>query len=706
MKKKSILLLLGALCIVFSVFSAEVNVEKARIVAKKFYFEKANLYFGTLAFKDLVLVETFTKTTGNKNDYYVFNLAGKGYVIVAAEDVLQPVIGYSFDASYKDEGQPDSYKNFIQTYRDAIAFIRNNSVQQTSDVKALWDFYSTDDPEVLTKSIGSKSVDPLVQCKWNQSYPYNAYCPVDPGGSGGHVYAGCVATAMAQVMYYWRYPLQGIGSHTYYYPPYGNLTANFGATNYQWEGMQNSIDHENPGPIAELQYHCGVAVDMMYGPNGSGAYSDDVPPALINYFGYSPDCYFSWKDNHSNTEWVNMLKDNIDNSWPMYYSGYSSAGGHAFVCDGYQDDYFHFNFGWSGSSDGYYTLLTVNGFNEGQGAVFDTYPNSNYPNYCTGDHTITIKSGSITDGSGPVENYENNANCSWLFTPQAGGDSVSSIKIVFRSFETAENDVVIIYDGPTTQDEILGSFSGSELPLAVTSTGNKVLIVFNTDGSGTAQGWLAEYSAITPDFCKGVVTFEDNSGSFSDGSANFNYQNTSVCMWKVLPPNAQSVTLNFTTFDTEADFDRVRIYDLESQELLAEYSGSYPSSNLPAPVTSPSGKMFIAFSTNSSITAPGWQANYAGMTTGIATSTEINDQYRVFPNPATDKISIAIPEGQSENIKLKLISLSGVTVTEEIVSGENLLGFYHLDVTAIPDGVYFLQITDNSKSEIKRIIIQ
>jgi len=706
MKKKSLLLLLGALCIVFTVFSAEVNVGKARLVAKNFYFEKANLYNGGIAFNDVVLDETFTKTTGGRNDYYVFTLAGNGYVIVAAEDVLQPVIGYSFDAPYLDEDQPDSYRNFIQTYRDAILFIRNNNLQQSIDIKTLWNYYSTDNPEMLTKSTGSKSVDPLVQCKWNQSYPYNVYCPADPGGSGGYVYAGCVATAMAQVMYYWRYPLQGTGSHTYYYYPYGNLTANFGATTYQWEGMKNSIDYEYPGPIAELQYHCGVAVDMMYGPNGSGAYSSDVPPALINYFGYSPDCYFTWKDDHSNTEWINMLKDNIDNGWPMYYSGFSSAGGHAFVCDGYQEEYFHFNFGWGGSQDGFYTLLSVNGFSDGQGAVFDTYPESNYPYYCTGDHLVTIKSGSITDGSGPIDNYENNVNCSWLFTPQTGGDSISNIKIVFRTFETAENDVVTIYNGPTIQDEVLGSFSGSELPPTITSTSLEVLLVFNSDGSGTAKGWLAEFTAITPDFCKGLVTFEENSGTINDGSGTFDYHNTTMCMWMIAPPSAQSVTLTFNAFETEPNVDRVRIYDYETQELLATYSGSYPASNLPAPVTSPSGKMFISFSTNGSITFAGWEAIYNAVTTGIDNTLQSDSQYKIFPNPANDRITIEFSEDQSGIIDIKLISLSGVSVIEKKLTVEEMTGVHHLDITDVPDGIYLLQITGNSNSETKRIIIQ
>lgn len=706
MKFKYLLIALFAFCLILNIHAAEVTIEKASLTARNAYFEKSDLYYNSLAYSNVVIQESFAKPNDNSPDYYVFTFSKGGFVIIAAEDGLSPVIGYSITGKYEDEDQPDSYRNFIQTYSDAVHFIREQQIAQTQDVQYLWEYYSSTDPDALNTSPKAKSVDPLLQCKWNQSYPYNVYCPADPNGPGGYVYAGCVATAMAQVMYYWRHPQQGTGTHTYYYPPYGSLTANFGATTYNWEGMQNAIDHEFPGPIAELQYHCGVAVDMMYGPNGSGAYSSDVPPALSNYFGYSPDCYFSWKDNYSNAVWKSMLKGNLDNSWPMYYSGYSSGGGHAFVCDGYQDESFHFNFGWGGSQDGFYTLLTVNGFNSGQGAVFDTYPNSNYPTYCTGNKVVNIKSGSITDGSGPIQNYQSNATCSWLFAPQTGEDSISSIKIVFRSFETESNDVVTIYNGPTVQAEVLGTFSGSELPPAITSTSNEVLLVFNSDGAGEAKGWYAEFTSIKPDFCKGVEILTDNAGTFSDGSLEFNYQNSTICMWKITPPDAQLVTLNFTSFNTEPFKDKVRVYDLETQELLAEYSGSYPATNLPAPVTSSSGKMFVAFSSNNSVTAPGWEANYVALTTGMNNTRQMEDEYTVFPNPATDRITIGFPEGQTGTMDVKLVSLTGMTMTGETWYNDGAELFHQLDVRDVPAGFYLLQITGNSGSVTKKITIR
>ncbi len=530
------------------IFSAEVGIAAARTIAAKVYFEKATNFSKEISFKDVRINDIFTKSDKSTDFYFVFTFETGGFVIVSAEDVLPPVLGYSIESPYSDTDQPDSYKNFMQSYCDAVEFIRENDIKQAEETQQLWNYYKSYNPEEQLKSPSSKSVDPLLSSLWDQGGTYNLLCPADPSGPGGHVYAGCVATAMAQVMYYWRYPIHGSGSHSYNYPPYGTLSANFGATTYEWGGMQNSIDHGNPNPIALLQYHCGVAVDMMYGPDGSGAYSNDVPPALKNYFGYSNDCFFSWKDDHSNTEWSNMLKENLDESWPMYYSGFSSAGGHAFVCDGYQDDYFHFNFGWSGSSNGYYTLLSVNGFNSGQGAVFDTYPAANYPYYCTGDHLLTVKSGSFEDGSGPVDEYENNVTCSWLISPQTSEDSISSIVLKFVYFETEINDIVTVYDGATTQDNILAQFSGDQLPDPVTANGNQMLVVFTSNSTGTAKGWLGQYTAYSPDFCKGVVTLEDPQGVLSDGSGNFNYQNNSGCMWKIIPTDAQAVTTKLYFF--------------------------------------------------------------------------------------------------------------------------------------------------------------
>ncbi len=541
-------------------------------------------------------------------------------------------------------------------------------------------------------------------CKWNQDSPYNALCPADAGGPGGHVYAGCVATAMAQVMYYWRHPMQGTGSHSYNYSPYGNLSANFGSTTYNWVGMKNSIDYSNTNPIAELQYHCGVAVEMMYGPNGSGAYSWDVPYAMENYFGYSTDCYYASKGDYNNSVWENMLKDNIDNGWPMYYSGFSSAGGHAFVCNGYQDNYFHFNFGWGGSSDGFYTLLDVNGFNQGQGAVLDTYPTGNYPNFATGDHILTQFSGSIVDGSGPVEDYQNNTSCTWLINPQTEEDSVSNITLKFFRFETEVNDYITIYDGESTQDNLLAEFSGTELPDMVTSNGNKMLVVFNSDNAGTASGWYAEYTANKAEYCEGLKTLTEQTGTLSDGSGSFNYYNGTVCMWKIEPEMAETVTLSFTSFNTEAQLDDVKIYDGESQELLATYSGSFSPSNLPDPVTSQSGKMILIFHSSPSVNGAGWDAVYSSVLTEVDNNKFSDDEFIIFPNPAMETINIKLSSNYSGMLNIELLSMDGKTQYNQTIENANQSEGYSVDVSDFTSGIYLLKLTSSENSIVKRIV--
>jgi photosystem II stability/assembly factor-like uncharacterized protein len=193
------------------------------------------------------------------------------------------------------------------------------------------------------------------------------------------VYTGCVATAMAQIMKYHNFPPQGVGSHTYTHPVYGVQTANFGAATYNWSSMPNNVSSANPG-VATIMYHAGVSVNMQYAPSGSGAYSEDVPDALMDYFNYKPGCEIKYKNNYANVEdFKALLRANLDQSLPMYYSG-SGNDGHAWVCDGYRlsDGKFHFNWGWSGSSNGWYAIGALNPggstFNNDNAAIVNIRP--------------------------------------------------------------------------------------------------------------------------------------------------------------------------------------------------------------------------------------------------------------------------------------------------------------------------------------------
>jgi len=313
---------------------------------------------------------------------------------------------------------------------------------------------------------------------------------------------------------------------------------------------------------------------------------------------------------------------------------------------------------------------------------------------------LTQFSGSIVDGSGPLENYQNNTNCTWLIDPQTAEDSVSNITIKFTRFETEANDYIRIYDGESIQDNMLAEFSGNSFPEIVTSSGNKMLVVFSSDNTGTASGWYAEYSTIRPDFCNGLLTLTEHNGTISDGSGNFSYSNGSVCMWQIEPEMVESVTISFTSFETENESDVVRIYDAESQELLAEYSGS----NLPDPVTSPSGKMLVIFFTNSSVRGEGWEAVYTSTLTGMDKMTVSDDDFIIYPNPANEKINIKIPSEYSGTLNIELLSLDGKTQYNQTIENTNQSQGYSVDVSDFTSGIYLLKLTSSEKSVYKRIV--
>ena len=640
----------------------------------------------------------------NEDIFYAFTFQNGGFVIVPAEDVLPPVLGYSLEGFFPEKASNLNFDSFMENYTEQIILSRSNNLKAETSINESWDKYLSGGVSDFENASDNRGVSPLLTCLWNQGNPYNKLCPEDPAGPGGHVYAGCVATAMSMVMYYWRYPLQGAGYNSYYWPPYGTISANFGATEYNWNQMMDVIDPDYTD-IALIQFHCGVSIDMMYSPNGSGAYSWDVPPAIKNHFGYSSEAQFLSKDNYSQNDWINILKEQIDSKQPMYYSGFSNSGGHAFVCDGYDDnDYFHFNFGWGGSANGFYTLYSVGGFNDGQGIVRNFFPGGDYPYYFTGQQTLTATSGTFEDGSGPAENYLPDAEASWLITPQSEGDSISSITLTLSRFEVSENDELIVYDGESTDSEILAVLTGYEIPAAVTSTGNKMLVSFKSNDASTANGWLAAYTTESPVWCSGLVELNEPNGEISDGSFDFFYDNSSVCLWRIEPENAVDITFYFTSFDTEDNCDVVMIFDLETQEILAEYSGSFLPGNLPEPVTSPSGKMFIAFSTNGSVTEQGWEGYYISTFVGLEENNDPQQEISIYPNPADDFLNIKLNFASAGNYHLSLLAPDGKIIFQDAGDSQNSLYVKLLNVAELGTGIYIIRIT-TPKSVINRKVI-
>lgn len=391
MKKDYILTLLFVISLVTNVYAQGVSVERAKRIGEMFMKESTSVGLERNVVSS-TLSHTF-KSSDEESSLFVFNIDGGGFVVVSAEEKVKPVLAYSTSGSFDVEKMAPGFDFTLSSYIDEIDFVRENNIAVTSDIKKEWAMVESSGRITENRNAG---VGPLLTTTWNQNYPYNSLCPEDTAGHGDHVYAGCVATAMAQVMNYWGYPTTGSGSHSYVpfnwsYDQtymYDEQTANFGETFYNFDMMPDDLDslstEEEIYNIALLQWHCGISVDMMYSPEGSGAYSEDVPYAVSTYFGYNyPDILDMWY--YDNDEWAEALKMELDQLRPMYYSGSddSGLGGHAFVCDGYdENNFFHFNWGWSGRDDAFCAIGALNttkyAFNQWNLAIINFYPEEDY----------------------------------------------------------------------------------------------------------------------------------------------------------------------------------------------------------------------------------------------------------------------------------------------------------------------------------------
>ena len=371
--KKHILFLVIALSCTHFAQSHPISVEKAKKTGQSFIASNFN---NQSKVQDLSLVYT---GVSNRNEpcFYVFNEGNEGFVIVSADDQFRPIVGYSDEGPFHTENMSPE----LAFYLDRIIEARTSgNAIVFEDTEREWQSVATTG-KLLSRN-GGRGVDVICSTRWNQDSPYNLYAPEATSGPGGRCYAGCVATAMSQVMKYWDHPTQGTGSHSYYCYGYGTQSANFGNTIYDWKNMPDRLNgassQEEIEAVALLMYHCGVAVDMGFAPDGSGANSWDVPYAIRHYFSYANQATLRGRDEYSLSEWQNMLKESFDLGWPVYYSGYNNSGGHAFVCDGYDDnDLFHFNWGWGGSSDGWFVIDEIDYAGWAQ-AVFNFVPTDVY----------------------------------------------------------------------------------------------------------------------------------------------------------------------------------------------------------------------------------------------------------------------------------------------------------------------------------------
>ncbi|MBQ9474365.1 MAG: thiol protease/hemagglutinin PrtT [Bacteroidales bacterium] len=363
----------------FSSFAKPVDKATACKVATHFYAMKFRQAPESLTYTIEYEAPSLSGEKGSAPSFYVVNFNSEGFVIVAGDDAVQPVLAYSNEGAFIAENMPANVRFFLNGYTEEIGYMVNNQQSVDSDVQRQWQALLSDEaPAPKDRTV---VVEPLLgNNKWAQTMYYNDRCPVDTTGHtayGGHAAVGCGAIVMGQVMRYWRFPVTGTGARSYSSSRYGRLSANFGTTTYHYKNMPDEFTSRyHPDScvdaVATLLYHCGVAVKMNYGPSASVANSNNIVSALSTYFGYPNTVQYIERGNASSTVWLNYLKGELDDGAPFMYGGSGNYGGHVWTCDGYQDnDYFHFNWGWGGQQNGYYALTNCSsyGFNSNHAII-------------------------------------------------------------------------------------------------------------------------------------------------------------------------------------------------------------------------------------------------------------------------------------------------------------------------------------------------
>lgn len=758
---KKFMLLVSLLAVITFGFSTNVvPVSDAVKVSKNFLSER----IGSMEAQNYSIELVYTEYAEDGTPvYYRFQVGQKGFIIISATYQVNPVLAYSLESNFKNN---PAATYLCGRYKSDLSEVVANPAPKA--MNSQWSRYLSDNFQLRSSKDGVQSVEPMVTTTWDQVPYYNSECPYNPRTKyeeDKRAPVGCVALTMANILYFYRYPEVGYGSVTYLpkeydenqqliysYPP---LTVNYADNTYDYDAIPNrltSYNHE----LAKMLYHCGVAVRMGYGWDGSGSQTEYIKDALQTHYKYSQATqYQNITDVVSDTTstsitlpmWEEKLVEELDAHRPICYSGSNKTlGGHAWIVDGYttvdSTHYFHVNWGWSGSDNGFYLLRNMNthsgnfNYKFSEKMVFRVFPNDTLAiqKPVSGQKRITAAQGTISDGAGNVK-YQPGTNRSWVIaTPNA-----RVYKIQFSKLKVKPGDEVIVYNGGTEASGVKqryskicrmaacsdyaglsgsaqGDFPGEDLPAAINVTADSVLIVFTSnDDEETDYGFVLDYEATAfyGTKCDQFTQLNDvYSGYITDKKNNAindeNYRPSTVCLYNLSGLRfGVGYDVAFPKFDLKAG-DYVEFYDNNSSLPESpdgkDFIVRYDIDNMPQGVINiPSKNVIVKFVTDNWQEGTGFKMDFYGRL-GVPQLSNFED-VMIYPNPATDNMFVRLT-AEAQDVQAVVYDLTGKVVLTDMFNHAGGEQQYTLPVNTLANGIYFLNLQgkDGGKVTYKFIV--
>ena len=703
MKTKHLLPAILFFCSICCTQAAPVDTGTAKKIALTFMQSRSGC--SGIQAGDIRLAFTSAQLNGDAtNGFYAFNVGGHAFVIVSADDKAAPILAYSTTSALSRQQLFPAVSEVLDGYHKGV--LACISEQKVSTVQDQWEMLVSGEP--MARTMAAASAGPLLKTEWGQSAKYsgwgdlyNKFCPYD-SNTRTHAVTGCVATAMAQVVAYWGWPVNGYGQCAYTDKKYGYLVADYGHANYDYQHMPVALDNqsnaEEVDAVAQLMHDCGVGAGMGYGTSGSGAatlekdggeYSAEY--VLRNYFGFVNGEGLE-KKNYLNA-WAQKAKTCLDKGIPIIYRGSDpKRGGHCFVCDGYDDNgMFHFNWGWDGLYNGYYLIDSANGggyvFKIGQSGIFNMMP----PTRLEAHHIVLFSN--ITASADTI-------SCDEDFTAsvsiQNNGNKpfFGEFRMVLQNSSTKET--VAVFDTVSFRQD---SLPGETAPDAMVFHGKlKSLLTGNYNfrlqyRDTNAETWdpvpeIGNFSNVKSiRFDGGMTSTElDSISNITACSADVLGNLENACSETVIMKAIQYKKSTASAFSTVKDtsagqtihallnkLESGTSYDVQTY-VMVQADATYK--------TYTSEKM--TFTTLSSDKAAGI----------------MKDGIRIWPNPSKGTIHVDAPEMQGGRIRV--INPLG----QQLKQAQLKDGRAELELENLPKGFYFISIETATQKTIRKIILE